>query len=144
MSRCRDDRGSVIPLILGFWLLALILVAGAVALGDALTKQRDLQAICDGTAIAAANSVDPARTHAGALGADALPLTAARLAVRTYLARDGEDTGVVADATVDPDGITVRVSCRRHVRLAFGAVFGQGGGIDQQADADARSPLDPG
>jgi hypothetical protein len=137
------DEGSTIPLILGFWMVAMVMVAGAVALGDAFTKQRDLQSICDGAALAAANSGDPASVHGGGLnGSDALPLARVTEAVTSYLSR-GENRGVQADAVVDRDGVTVRVTCRRHVRITFGAVLGRPGGIDQITDADARSPVHP-
>ena len=59
-----DDRGSTVPLILGFFLIALLVVAGAVALGDAFVDQRNLQDVCDGAAAAAAASAaDLDREH---------------------------------------------------------------------------------
>ncbi|MDQ2751380.1 MAG: pilus assembly protein TadG-related protein, partial [Actinomycetota bacterium] len=52
--RIADDRRTTIPLILGFFIIALITVAGAVAAGDAFVQQRGLQDVCDGAAAAAA------------------------------------------------------------------------------------------
>jgi len=64
-----DDHGSTLPLILGFFLLALIMVAGSIAAGDAFVQQRDLQDVCDGAVTAAAASgVDLGR--GGALGGE--------------------------------------------------------------------------
>jgi hypothetical protein len=68
----RRDRGSTIPLILGFVIVAFFLVAGAVALGDAFVQQRDLQDVCDGAAAAAAAAaVEVQRGGAGTQGPDA-------------------------------------------------------------------------
>ena len=54
MTRIRggDDTGSTIPMILGFFLLAMLMVAGSIALGQAFVQQRDLQDVCDGAAAA--------------------------------------------------------------------------------------------
>ncbi|MDQ6874954.1 MAG: pilus assembly protein TadG-related protein, partial [Actinomycetota bacterium] len=59
-----DDRGSITPLILVFFLVAALLVMGAAAAGSAFLAQRDLQAVCDGAAVRAANAVDPAGAYA--------------------------------------------------------------------------------
>ena len=58
LARLSDDRGSTIPLILGFFLIGLLMVGGAVLASDAFTHQRDLQSVCDGAAIAGANAID--------------------------------------------------------------------------------------
>ena len=52
----RDDSGSTIPLILGFFLLAAADGRRLGRAGDAFVQQRDLQAVCDGAAAAAAAS----------------------------------------------------------------------------------------
>ena len=49
----RDDTGSTIPLIIGFFLISMLMVAGSVAAGDAFVQQRGLQDVCDGAALAA-------------------------------------------------------------------------------------------
>ena len=56
--RLADDRGSTIPLILGCFVVAFLIVAGSVAAGDAFLQQRNLQSVCDGAAAAAATSAD--------------------------------------------------------------------------------------
>lgn len=135
-----SDEGSTIPLILAFFLIGLLMVAGAVMAGDAYTKQRDLQSICDGAAIAAANSVDTATARTHPLSG-ALPLSGVQPAAESYLARDPGRAGVRVAATVSPDGQTVHADCLRHVRIAFGAAFGRGNGVDEHASASARSTL---
>ena len=137
------ERGSVIPLVLGFWLIALVFVAGSVALGNVFTSQRNLQSICDGAAIAGANSVRPDALHGVGVGTGSAPLGDAGAAVAAYLARDRSRSSVRADTTVDPDGVTVHLTCAQHNTVAFGFVVGKGTGVDQTVDASARSPLTP-
>jgi uncharacterized membrane protein len=136
----RAEDGSTIPLILGFFLIGLLVVAGAVLAGDAYTRQRDLQSICDGAALAAANAVDSAAARTQQLG-EALPLADAQEAVEAYLARDPGRLNVRIRASLAADGRTVSADCRQHVRLAFDSVIGRGDGIEQRATAHARSLL---
>jgi Flp pilus assembly protein TadG len=138
-----DDRGSTIPLILGFWLIGLLLVAGSVAASDAFTKQRDLQSICDAAAIAAANSVNTGAAHAGTLGNAAIPLDNVPTTVAEFLARDRGRTDVHVASAVSADGVTVNLNCQLRSRIAFGAIFGFGEGVNQTAFASARSPVIP-
>ena len=134
------DDGSTIPLVLGFFLIGLLVVAGAVLASDAYTKQRDLQSICDGAALAAANAVDSRAARTQPL-TEALPLAGVQQATEAYLARDPNRAAVSIRAGVAADGHTVTADCRRHTRLAFGAVIGRGSGVDQHATAHARSVL---
>ena len=141
MRRLSDDRGSVTPLVLGFFLIGLLVVAGAVLASDALTRQRDLQSICDGAAVAAANAVDPQAARTEELS-DALPLADVEQAVDDYLADDPFRAGVQIRAGLATDGRTVLADCHRRTRLAFGAVIGRGDGFDQHATASAQGRLD--
>jgi hypothetical protein len=136
-----DETGSTIPLILGFFLIGLLMVAGSVMASDAFTRQRDLQSICDGTAIAAANSPDLTLARGRLSGLSSLPLGNLQAAIEGYLARDSGRAGAAATAVgVSADG-TVTVQCQRRTRLAFAGLFGIGAGIDQKAFSSARSPL---
>ena len=125
LFRTVDDRGSTIPLILGFFLIALIVVAGAVALGDAFVDQRNLQDVCDGAAAAAAASAaDLDRTH-GAGSGDSLRFAQVETAVRDYLARDASRRSVHVNATLSDAGTRITLVCAQTTSLAFGAVFGR-------------------
>jgi hypothetical protein len=53
----------MLPLILGCWRLVMLIVAGYAAATDAFAKRVELQDVCDGAGIAAANSVDLARAR---------------------------------------------------------------------------------
>lgn len=115
----------MIPLILGFFLIALIVVAGAVALGDAFVDQRNLQDVCDGAAAAAAASaVDLDRT--GGVGSgDSLRFAHVEAAVDAYLARDAARHGVAVTASLTDGGTRITLVCVQTTSLAFGAVFGR-------------------
>jgi uncharacterized membrane protein len=139
LHRVRDDRGSVVPLILGFCLLALLFIAGAVALSDVFTQQRSLQSVCDGAAIYAANNVAPGALHGNGASAASLPLADASKAVGVYLRRDAQRTRVTPLVQIAPDGVTVEVTCREHNDVAFGVVILRANGVDQTARSSARS-----
>ena len=123
-----DDRGSVTPLILGFFLIGLLMVAGAVMASDAFTKKRDLQSVCDGAAVAAANALDAAAARTHPLSG-ALPLAGVDRAAADYLARDPQRSAVRIQATVSADGKRVHAACTERTRIAFGSVIGRADGI---------------
>jgi uncharacterized membrane protein len=137
----RDDRGSTLPLILGFFLVALVMIAGAVAAGDAFVQQRDLQDVCDGAATAAAASgVDLGR--GGALQHEqALQFGDVRTAVLGYLARDPSRHGVRVHAALADNGETLTLTCEQTEHIAFGAMFGRGSGVHHVVTSSARAPL---
>src|SRR4051794_25566876 len=135
-----DDRGSTIPLILGFFLLALIMVAGSVALGEAFVQQRDLQAVCDGAAAAAAASgADLDREH-GVGSGDSLRFGDVRHVVVAYLARDPGRRGVHVTARLSPDATRITVTCQLTTALPFGAFFGRGH-VHHTATSTARAAV---
>jgi hypothetical protein len=59
----QPELGSTTPLILGFFLIALLFVGATTALSDAVGRQRALQATCDGASIAAANQAQDTAVH---------------------------------------------------------------------------------
>ena len=136
-----EDRGSTLPLILGFFLLALLLIAGSVAAADAFIQQRGLQDVCDGAAAAAAaTGVDLGR--GGELdGESALQFANVEPAVRAYLARDPSRAGVHVDAELSEDNETLALTCRQTEHIAFGAMFGKRDGVQHTVHSSARAPL---
>ena len=118
-----DDRGSTIPLILGFFLLALIMVAGSVALGQAFVQQRDLQDVCDGAASAAAASAADLDRSGPVASGSSLQFTGARQQVDDYLARDPSRTGVHVQVQLTGDRTRVTLYCRQTLALPFGRFF---------------------
>ena len=121
-----SDRGSTIPLILGFFVLALLAVAGSVALGAAFVQQRDVQDACDAAAAAAAGSAAELRDSAdSADSAGNLRFAddAVAASIRDYVARD-PDRSLRIRATLSADRTRVTMQCTDERRLAFGATFG--------------------
>jgi hypothetical protein len=137
LGQAADDRGSTIPLILGFFLIGLLMVAGAVMASDAFTHQRDLQSVCDGAAVAGANAIDGPAARTREL-TDALPLAAVQAAVQNYLAADPARSTVSVQAAVSADGSTVLADCTIHTQLAFAGILGRSDGIDQHARSQAQ------
>ena len=132
-----DDRGSTIPLILGFFLIGLLVVAAAVMASDAFTQQRDLHSVCDGAAVAGANAIDgPAARTRELTGT--LPLAAVQAAVQDYLAADSGRVEVTVQATLSADGSTVLADCHARTELAFASLIGRSDGIDQRARSQAQ------
>jgi Putative Flp pilus-assembly TadE/G-like len=136
-ERVAGDRGSTIPLILGFFLIGLLVVAGSVMASDAFTKQRDLQSVCDGAAVAGANAIDGAAARTRALTAT-LPLAAVQAAVQNYLAEDASRARVSVQAGLSADGGTVLADCRIRTQLAFAGLIGHRDGIEQHARSQAQ------
>jgi hypothetical protein len=136
-ERLAGDRGSTIPLILGFFLIGLLMVAGAVMASDAFTQQRDLQSVCDGAAVAGANAIDGAAARTRAL-TTTLPLAAVQAAVQDYLAEDAGRAEVSVQAGLSADGATVLTDCRIRTHLAFAGLIGHPDGIEQHARSQAQ------
>src|SRR4051794_9836026 len=114
---------------------------GAIAASDAFLEQQEVQSLCDGAALAAANSTDEGVIYRDGVG-DALPLTPAstRAAVADQLA----DGAVALDAwSADTDGVEVTVRCTRFVDIAFGWLFLGGEPLERTAVASARAPTAP-
>jgi hypothetical protein len=135
------DRGSTLPLILGFFLVALLVVAGSVAAGDAFVQQRDLQDVCDGAAAAAAASAADLARGGGVGGGTELRFAGVQRAVDEYLARDRSRSGVHAAAAVSADATRLTVTCTESTQIVFGAMFGKGDGVRHVAHSSARAPL---
>jgi len=137
----RADRGSTVPLIVGFFLVSLLMVAGAIAAGDAFVQQRGLQSACDGAAADAAGSAVDLDRGVGVGTGDALRFADVDSAIAAYLARDPSRSSVRVSARLSPDRRTITLTCTDTVTIAFGSFFGKGEGIAQSATSSARAPL---
>jgi uncharacterized membrane protein len=137
-ARIHGDEGSLIPMILMAFVVAGLIIVGSVVAGAAFLAQRDLQSVCDGAAIAGAQSLDDPDFYHNGVGSDqALPLGGVQQAVDKYAAEDGSHVRMIA--SVGDDHVTVAVACNKTAHLTFGAVFGYGNGLKQHASAHARS-----
>ena len=72
----RAERGSTLPFVLVCWTVAALMVFGAIAASDAFLEQQEVQSVCDGAALAAADQADEALVYTAGVGAE-LPLTRA-------------------------------------------------------------------
>jgi uncharacterized membrane protein len=139
--RRRGERGSTLPFVLVCWTVAALMVFGAIAASDAFLEQQEVQSVCDGAALAAANAADEAVLYSAGVGSD-LPLTreTAQAAVADQLA----DGGTQLDAwSAETDGIEVTVRCTRSVEIAFDWLFLGGEALERTAVAAARAPTVP-
>ncbi len=136
-----DDRGSTVPFILLSFGIALLMVCGGITASVAFLEQRDVQSLCDGAAVAAANELDEGQYFTTA-GNDAVPLSqdSVTVAVGVYLesASQGLDTW-----STSTDGRSVQVVCTRYVTLPFAGMFLGGRQLERTAVASARSPFTP-
>ena len=139
MRRTGDDteRGSTLPLVLVGWLVAALMAFGAIAASDAFLEQQQVQAVCDGAALAAANATDEAALYAVGVGAT-LPLT--RASTQAAVADQLADGGGLDAWSTETDGAEVTVTCTRSVQIAFGWLFLGGQPLDRTAVASARAP----
>ena len=133
------DRGSSLPFVLLCWLIAALMTFGGIAASDAFLKQVDVQAVCDGAALAAANEVAPAAAYSGTGIAAGLPLDqqTASAAVADYLVDGGIDLDAWSATTT---GVEVTVTCTRKVQIAFGWLFLAGDHLERTAVASAQAP----
>lgn len=144
--RQRDDRGTTIPLILGFALLALLVTMGVTVASIAFLAQRNLQAICDGAALAASDSLDEGQIFNGSTNT-VLPLSQSGVssAVASYLGTNyrpgGQGTPDRLQAGARTDGRTVRVTCASTRHLPLGGLFGYPNGLPRTAVSTAEAPL---
>jgi Flp pilus assembly protein TadG len=137
-SRDDAERGSTLPFVLVCWLVAALMVFGAVAASDAFLEQQEVQAVCDGAALAAANQADEAAVYAGGVGTE-LPLTraGAQAAVADQL---GSGASALDAWSAETDGAEVTVRCTRFVDIAFDWLFLGGEQLERTATASARAP----
>lgn len=136
-----DERGSTLPLILGFFLIALLVIAGSVAAGDAFVQQRGLQDVCDGAATAAAAAAVEVGRGGALADESALQFSDAEAAISEYLARDPDRAGVRATVQLSADRRALTLTCEQTERIAFGAMFGYGDGVHHRVTSSAAAFL---
>ena len=136
-----DERGSTLPFVLVCWLVAALMVLGAIAASDAFLEQQEVQSVCDGAALAAANAADESVLYTAGVGSD-LPLT--RATAQAAVADQLADAAAELDSwAAETDGVRVTVRCTRSVDIAFGWLFLGGEPLERTAVAGARAPTVP-
>lgn len=134
----RRERGSSLPFVLVCWSVAALMALGAIAASDAFLEQQQVQAVCDGAALAAANRTDESVVYTrGVAGHLTLTAETAQAAVTEHLAEAGARLDGWSART---DGVEVTVRCTRYADIAFGWLFLGGGPLERTAVASARAP----
>ncbi len=133
------EGGSSLPFVLLCWLIAALMTFGGIAASDAFLKQVDVQTVCDGAALAAANEVEPGSAYSEGGISTGLPLDqqTATAAIADYLADGGTQLDGWSAAT---SGVEVTVTCTRTVEIAFGWLFLAGESLERTAVASAQAP----
>lgn len=131
----------MVPFVLLSFLIALVMVCGGIAASVAFLEQRDVQSVCDGAAVVAANQIDEGGYFQLPSG-DTVPLSdqSVNAAVGGYLG--SADQGMHS-WSASTDGRSVRVVCTRYVDIPFNNVFLAGAQLERTAIAVARAPFQP-
>ena len=120
------------------WTVAALMAFGAIAASDAFLEQQEVQSVCDGAAIAAANRTDEAVVYTRGVGTQ-LPLT--RATAQAAVADQLADGGTHLDSwSAETDGAEVTIRCTRYVDIAFGWLFLGDEQLERTATASARAP----
>jgi hypothetical protein len=135
------ERGSTLPLILGFTVVGFVAIAGIVAAGDAFVQQRGLQDVCDGAAAEAAASAISVERGTGLGAGDTVAFIQLQQSISSYLSRDPSREQVRVRTRLEQDRQTVTLVCTETRSITFGAMFGQGDGVRHRVTSSAQAPL---
>lgn len=109
-----DESGQATLLIVGFFLVAVMLVGVVVDASAAYLRRQALNGLADGAALAAADGVQGEQVYTGGLGETAqIEPAAARESVAFYLAQTGahrQFAGLVYRVVPTGDSVTVHLS----------------------------------
>lgn len=134
----RDDRGSVTPLVVGFFLVVAVLVAVVVDASAAYLRRQGLNSLADAAALAATDGLQGERVYTHGLGDLAeIDAPAARRYVEEYLHASGAVArypGLTWTVSTEADTVLVRVRAPLDLPLR---VPGIAGGATVQGSAAA-------
>lgn len=147
------DEGSLTLLVIGYTLIAAVLVIIGVDVSKVFLAQRALSSAADAAALTGAQAIDRVSLYRGAGGCSGLPVDVdqATAAASASLDDAGEGLRQTFDLLAAPDvevaGDTVRVRLHGEVSVPFGRVLAvllpdhPGGRVGVGADAAATSTL---
>lgn len=121
-----DQRGSVLPLILGCVLVLSVLVAVVVDASAAYLRRQELDSVADAAALAATDGLQGEAVYTQGLGRRAtIDPAAARSYVAGYLRDSGAARsypGLRLHVTTTSDTVVVHLSARLHLPLHVAGV----------------------
>ncbi len=148
LCRRGGEAGQVTLLILGFSVVAILLIVGTVAVTSVQLSRMRLLDAADGAALDAADSLD-LRAYQGGLGAAvAVSDATVRDSAVRYLAERPRPASMVAwqvaPGTGSPDGQTavVRISGQADLPLVGGLLDTLGGSVTITVESRARADLE--
>ncbi|MFL6100361.1 MAG: pilus assembly protein TadG-related protein [Actinomycetales bacterium] len=145
-----EDDGQIMILILGYVMIAVLLVIVAVDVTALYLARTQLRDAADATALDAADAADAGAVYRVGVQDD-VPLTdetvrsSARSYLETYLPPNHVDRLLLGAATGSPDGRTAVVQLSGRVRLPLlgPVVSAWSGGITVTVESRARAAVDP-
>ena len=147
------DEGSLTLLVIGYTLIAALLVVVGVDVSKVFLAQRSLSSAADAAALTGAQAIDRASIYHGSTTCTELPVDVDQATVAARASLDDAADGLrqsfeeLSSPVVDVAGGTVRVSLHGEVSVPFGRVLSlllpdhPGGRVGVSADAAATSTL---
>jgi Putative Flp pilus-assembly TadE/G-like len=121
MRASQDEHGQTTLLIVGFALVALMMVGVVVDASAAYLRRSGLDSLADGAALAAADGIQGRQVYEGGLGQRAeIDPEVARLYVGEYLRATGaaiKYPGLSYDVTATTDSVVVHVAAPLHLPI---------------------------
>lgn len=142
------ERGQISLLILGFTVVALMLIIGGVDVTAVQLARARLLDAADGAALDASDALDGGRAYSGGLrSAVEISDASVREAATRYLAVQprphGVSSWVLAEGTGSPDGQTavIRLRGTTDIPIAAAVLSAFGGSVNITVESRARSAL---
>lgn len=145
--RASRDSGQVTLLVLGFTLVAAMLIVGTIAVTSVQLSRMRLLDAADGAALDAADSLDESAYKTGVGQSVPVSNETVRATAQRYLADRPLPVGMlawqVAPGTGSPDGhsAVVRLVGEADLPMVGGVLRGLGGAITLTVESTARSDL---
>ena len=147
-ARDQRERGQISLLILGFTIIALMLIVGAVDVTAVQLARTRLLDAADSAALDASDALDSRSAYGGGLrSAVAISNDSVLQSAAQYLAVQprphGISSWVLVDGTGTPDGQTsvIRLRGTADIPIAASVVAAFGGSVDITVESRARSAL---
>jgi Putative Flp pilus-assembly TadE/G-like len=136
IRRCRDERGQLTLLIIGFTAIVLLLLAVVTDVSKAFLVRRDLAQLADGAALAGTRGISGTVVAGSVAGGIELSQESAEREVWSYLDSVGQGGYDNLDWTVTVDGAEVSVHLRAVVDLPL-VIPGTSGTATVSADGSS-------